>query len=243
MPNDVNGVSYPDLGKLTKADGDYTDIGQDGATWVWNFCKAETTTDCGETGTVVCQNNSGAIRSCGTLAGQTITAGTTGATPTPSDPTDGVTFYYGKGRSSSGCGRDRETTIYVTCDPNQATPTVVTKPNEVPAGTCQYYITMSAAAACKGGSGKPTGDKSSSDSPGGLSGGSIFLITISCCFVAYMLAGMGWKYHKYQATGVEMVPNIDFWREFPGLVKEGAMWTWGKITGNGSDAGTYDTVE
>jgi len=147
-PTTVGGVEYPDLPSLTQST-DYTDIGQDGSTWIWNFCKAETTTACGETGTVVCQNYSGATRSCGVLAAQTITAGSTGATPTPSDPTDGVTFYYGKGRSSSSCGRDRQTTIYVVCDPTATTPVVISKPNEVPAGTCQYHITMKAAAACK----------------------------------------------------------------------------------------------
>jgi hypothetical protein len=47
----------------------------------------------------------------------------------------------------------------------------------------------------------------------------------------YLLAGV--SYNKFKGeSGVELVPNISFWREFPGLVQDGFTFTIGKIRGN-----------
>jgi len=56
----------------------------------------------------------------------------------------------------------------------------------------------------------------------GLSGGSVFLIIFFCGFFVYFAAGIGWNaYHG--ATGVEMIPNVEFWKDLPFLVKDGFM--------------------
>lgn len=56
---------------------------------------------------------------------------------------------------------------------------------------------------------------------GGLSIGSILCIIFFCSTFLYIAIGMGIKYKKYDARGVDMIPNIDFWRELPGLMKDG----------------------
>jgi len=45
----------------------------------------------------------------------------------------------------------------------------------------------------------------------------------------YLAIGMVVKYNRYDARGVDMVPNIDFWREFPGLIRDGMRFTYEKL--------------
>lgn len=49
-----------------------------------------------------------------------------------------------------------------------------------------------------------------------------------------MAIGYAYMYRFKEARGVEAVPNIAFWRELPGLLKDGCVYTWGKIKGIGS---------
>ena len=63
------------------------------------------------------------------------------------------------------------------------------------------------------------------------SGGSIFLIIFFVGFFVYFVAGIIYKKKRYDAQGVDMVPNIDFWKELPFLVKDGVAYTIDKIRG------------
>ena len=38
-------------------------------------------------------------------------------------------------------------------------------------------------------------------------------------------------YKAKEARGVEAIPNIEFWRSLPGLIKDGCVFSWSKITG------------
>lgn len=51
---------------------------------------------------------------------------------------------------------------------------------------------------------------------GGLGVGWLFVILTISFFVAYLLAGIIYKSKVKGTTGTESVPNIDFWRVFPG---------------------------
>ncbi|XP_023024128.2 cation-dependent mannose-6-phosphate receptor [Leptinotarsa decemlineata] len=57
----------------------------------------------------------------------------------------------------------------------------------------------------------------------GLSGGSVFLIILIVLATVYFIGGALISYFIRGARGVEIVPNIDFWRNLPGLVKDGAI--------------------
>jgi len=152
-PTTVDGTEYPNLPSLTLPPGqDYKSIGQDGKSWTWNICSTETTIpNCGTPNTVVCHDiSNGAYRSCGTTDVQSISMGT------PSDRTNGVTFFYGGGRASYLCGRDRQTTIYCDCDLDYQTPTIVNIPYENPTNSCSYFIGMKAAGCCKKGGSEPS---------------------------------------------------------------------------------------
>jgi len=57
----------------------------------------------------------------------------------------------------------------------------------------------------------------------GLSTGSVLLILFFFAFGTYLLGGMMISYFFRGARGIEIIPNIDFWRSLPGLVKDGLI--------------------
>lgn len=65
----------------------------------------------------------------------------------------------------------------------------------------------------------------------GLSAGSILCILFFCSLAVYFIAGSIYRYQKKEARGIEMIPNIDFWRGLPSLVKDGMTFTYNKIYG------------
>ena len=95
-------------------------------------------------------------------------------------------------------------------------------------------------------------------SPEGLSLGSVLLIISFSFLIAYCVLGVIYKFKVKGTQGAESVPNIDLWREFPGLalffyfvdcskmsveicltflfvltgyVRAGCAFTWGKLRG------------
>jgi len=55
----------------------------------------------------------------------------------------------------------------------------------------------------------------------GLTWGWFFITALSITMSLYCGVGMVWKYKKLGVTGIETVPNIEFWRDLPGLIKDG----------------------
>ncbi|PIK61406.1 putative cation-dependent mannose-6-phosphate receptor-like [Apostichopus japonicus] len=58
---------------------------------------------------------------------------------------------------------------------------------------------------------------------GGLSFGSILCIIFSVLLVVYIAVGISFSVYKGK-SGVEMVPNLAFWKDFPFLVKDGCQY-------------------
>ena len=58
----------------------------------------------------------------------------------------------------------------------------------------------------------------------GLSAGSVILIIVACLVVVYVGGGMVYNWKFQQKTGIEMVPNIEFWKDLPSLVKDGFLY-------------------
>jgi len=77
----------------------------------------------------------------------------------------------------------------------------------------------------------------------GLSLGSILLITLLVIVVVYVVGGMAFQYRFREARGVDMVPNLEFWKTIPGLVKDGCIFTWAKIQARISDIPYFDYEE
>ena len=79
------------------------------------------------------------------------------------------------------------------------------------------YACRKAASGGGGGGGSGSGDGSS----GGLSGGDVFLLIFFLGGALYVGIGMLYNFKRHNATGMDLVPNIGFWRELPGLMKDG----------------------
>jgi len=96
-------------------------------------------------------------------------------------------------------------------------------------GSCIYDITMKSKHGC------PT---NAPGTIGGLSGGWVFVIIVLVGATVYLLVGILVKWKVMHAEpGPELIPNIDFWRELPGLLKDGCFFVKGKLTG-----GSYSSL-
>eukprot|EP00928_Gymnodinium_smaydae_P010415 TRINITY_DN13921_c0_g1_i1.p1 TRINITY_DN13921_c0_g1~~TRINITY_DN13921_c0_g1_i1.p1 ORF type:complete len:371 (-),score=65.95 TRINITY_DN13921_c0_g1_i1:63-1175(-) len=47
----------------------------------------------------------------------------------------------------------------------------------------------------------------------------------------YLVAGGGYKYHQMGARGLEVIPHVNFWMEYPNLVKDGIAYARYVVTG------------
>jgi len=190
-------------------------------TYFWNFCA-----------------NYAAQISCSTMpppasavqvssTDQCVNIGYTPATITDSasGPDKGVTITYVNNQDSrcKGGTIERTTVINVECAPGS--PTTLVGISEPPSQVCWYIIAMKSQHAC------PTGKGSIGGKAGGLSGGSVFLIIFFCGAAAYLLIGVVVKWRMGASPGVEMVPNIEFWRSLPGLIMDGFGFLRSKVTG------------
>jgi len=113
----------------------------------------------------------------------------------------------------------RTAKILFTCTGN-------TSPNFVVSeelNTCVFNLNLDAN--CGGGGNKPDG---------GLSGGWVFIIILIVLIPVYVAIGCVYKAKTKGTTGMESCPNIDFWRDLPGLVKDGFRFTFSKCRGGGS---------
>jgi len=82
-------------------------------------------------------------------------------------------------------------------------------------GDMSYIISFSGPAACGTGGGG-----------GGLSWGSLTLILGPIFIGLYIAAGYYYNYKYKELRGVEAVPQIEYWRELPGLVKDGCIFSY-----------------
>uniref|UniRef100_A0A6P7G7D8 Cation-dependent mannose-6-phosphate receptor-like n=1 Tax=Diabrotica virgifera virgifera TaxID=50390 RepID=A0A6P7G7D8_DIAVI len=77
----------------------------------------------------------------------------------------------------------------------------------------------------------------------GMSGGSVFLLIFFIVAGVYFVGGAALMYFIRGARGVEMIPNIDFWRNLPGLIKDGLIFLLSGCKPNFvTTAETYDRI-
>jgi len=168
--------------------------------------------------------NTGAanLGTCTTPPGGTQPASPVWELINPLIPAVGLRVTYANGDS---CGAGTPPTkigvINFYCDPTAGRGFVNGTVAEHP--TCSYTMNIVTSYACAGGAGGG-GSK-------GLSGGWVFIIILIVCLFVYIVAGCVYQRKKKGASGVESIPNIEFWRGLPGLVKEGFSFTWTKLRG------------
>jgi len=224
----VGGVNYNlDLG--TFAGKEYS-----GANIIWqyrlNLCETFAAQGCTQDGTPM-------------TAYQYNSDGTTGCTPIGNNPVytpltgsqKGLLIVMENAQCCTCKGNvNRKTTVTFQCDTvsnlNNVTVT------EVQGGAlCQYATVITHPNACGGGVGpNPPGKKTGG---GGLGFGWIFVIVLLSSSVAYLIGGfiINWKL-RGASPGVDALPQVELWKQVPGLVLDGFVFTKNKLmalTGRG----------
>ncbi|ESO96336.1 hypothetical protein LOTGIDRAFT_174858 [Lottia gigantea] len=123
---------------------------------------------------------------------------------------------------------ERQTFVTLKCDPSATTPTISAEGEQ---GAAQYYFTLTTNCACAG----TCASSSPSNEDEGISTGTILCILLLVGGFLYIALGMAFMRTRRQASGAEMIPNRNFWTAIPGLIKDGFMFTIGKIRGKKPD--------
>jgi len=243
----VNGVAATcsvggfDLSPMTLSNSDYTYPPPNEGTFYINICAVANGGGCISTaGVSSCQKaaNGGSYNN-GALAGMVL-----------SMQGSNVVVTYGQGQM---CGSTpRSTVITISCD--QSTSGTITG---ITTATCSqpYQVQMKSKYVCSGSGNSPssspkpkatpTASLSSGASPsaslsfgatppdgtpGGFNYGWIFVIIVLVSFVIYLIGGFVYKKKREGTQGfVESIPNVEFWKDLPFLVKDGCVFVFTKI--------------
>lgn len=60
-------------------------------------------------------------------------------------------------------------------------------------------------------------------------------------YFVYVVVGVIIKYVKFEGRGLDMVPNIDFWKDIPFLMRDGCVFVVQKVSMGKLCAG-YNTI-
>jgi len=197
-----------------------------------NVCNTVSSSDCLAKKGLLCQYEG--IQLTSMLAGWNVNTSGSGAVAKaygewslidPTDPAIGVvlTFTNGEVCFLSSTRLDRVAIMKFYCGTGQ--PETF---NIAEAPTCTFTLTYYSAAGC------PAADSGSS----GLSGGSLFLIIVVIVVPLYVVIGCIYKSKAQGTAGMESCPNIEFWRDLPGLIKDGF-----KFLAGGCKKGSGDSYD
>eukprot|EP00033_Pygsuia_biforma_P000248 GCRY01000308.1.p1 GENE.GCRY01000308.1~~GCRY01000308.1.p1 ORF type:complete len:254 (+),score=56.32 GCRY01000308.1:93-854(+) len=216
----IAGYDFESLIAANPYEGDCTDFSGDRFTGVFNFCSGVPEGGKCDDETAVCQRTLGNDHySLGSLTD----VGTAQVTDKDSLT---IEIPYNGGTVSSS-GTNRHSVVTLKC--KSGAKAGITSCGETP--KYQYNLVFEADEICNLGdssssssSGSNVPNKKKSDD-GGLSLGSVLLIIFFSCSFVYLAAGITFKVVKKGARGAEAIPNVEFWKDFPRLVKDGFMFT------------------
>jgi len=139
--------------------------------------------------------------------------------------TQTLAVQYTGGDSCPTYNNNRRITINFVCSISSAPPTYVGE------SQCLYTFNWISPSGC-GLSDPPADDEpGEGGSSGSLSGGDVFLIIFFIGGFLYVAIGVAYNYKFKGQTGVEMIPNLQFWKALPGLIKDGFTFTGQKFMG------------
>ncbi|XP_076437068.1 cation-dependent mannose-6-phosphate receptor-like [Babylonia areolata] len=99
--------------------------------------------------------------------------------------------------------------------------------------TLSYVMTLKSCYCCPG---------ASCQSGGGISVGSVLLIVFFSLLIVYVVAGVLYMKFVKKSEGKELIPNHSFWTALPGLVKDGALYTFRRVSSLCGRRGSYEKV-
>jgi len=108
----------------------------------------------------------------------------------------------------------RSVSIRYTCAPTYLPPTAGQPDPDV--NPPHYIIEFKGPAACAGAAG----------GSGGTSWGTLFCILFPVACATYVGAGYAYNYKYREMRGVDAVPQLEYWKQVPGLVKDGCKYSY-----------------
>jgi len=228
------GFGNVDLSGLNLNTGDYT--GADAKyNYKMNVCGLSNTADCMANAATICQWNKGGsyVASLGEWNGS----------PNPiwsyidkAKPELGVAVQFTNGDMCWRPGQPITRVVNVQFVCKQGFGTNKTFSIDEDSDTCIFTMQLTTDQAC------PPGPADA----GGLSGGSAFLIILLVVVILYVVGGCIYMRKRKGTQGMkESCPNNAFWFGLPGLVKDGCLFTFGKmrrgIKGGGGPP-SYDSL-
>jgi len=148
---------------------------------------------------------------------------------------DGVTLVYLGGDFCQRWGKGRASYLNLLCDPTLAGPGIVERALEEPSYPCVYSIYLKSQYACGRATQQEALNFEGIPLDGEQSGMKVnigwLVIFFICIFIfLYVIIGVAVKFKKYEARGIELVPNISFWVEVPFLFKDGCVFFANKVS-------------
>ena len=205
------GTSTYDLTRLQKNNYWHVYVSDKKWNWYMNVCKKVSDVGCTTAycdGNGVCQKEASGEERCFGCG----LANTIAVTAHPDGNDKGFVLRYTNGDAQDHKSRDAAIQFDCTTGSDSFQ---YTGENRISATEIEYDFTFGSKKAC------PTGI--------GSGGGWVFLLIVVIALIVYFGAGILYKRAQLGATGMECVPNIDFWRELPGLVKDGCIFFWEKM--------------
>jgi len=139
-----------------------------------------------------------------------------------------VQIQYSNGDTSDD-GVGREVIVVVNCDSTAGVldfdmfePAL---PSNPPPEVYTYTLTLKSSTLCAVAPPVVPPKSRPGASPDAISGGSVFLILFFIITFLYFLIGILYNKHYGKKTGIDVVPNIEFWKEVPSYLKEGIIFT------------------
>jgi len=149
----------------------------------------------------------------------------------PVPNTEGVLLMYANGQTCNGVSR--VTSIEIKCDSKAGTGTISQVDETV---SCRYTANMASKYACEGGSSGNDGkdDDKDKDKGGGFPWGWTIIGIFFGCVILYIIIGMAvkWKVYGAEPASLDIIPNVEFWKELPFLFYDGCKYTIRKVTMN-----------
>jgi len=224
-----------DLSGLNKPTGWYTNATSQ-YTYELNVCGVVQSSGCSTANGLLCQYNTAGGSFVSMLAGWNVVTSGSGNPAKPygewglidtSNPDAGVFLNFSNGASCymNAKNNDRVVLMKFFCQSGGGKPDTF---NLVEFPTCTFTVTYYSDAGCP----------LSSSGSGGISGGSVFLIMVAIALPLYILIGCIYKSKAQGTAGMESCPNIEFWRDLPGLIKDGF-----KFIAGGCKKGSGDSYD
>jgi len=220
--NCVPSNSTYDLSKLASKDSNYEFIDSENTTWLLNFCQVLVNTSliassgCGAGDCSACQidnsNPDDPNFSCIGKLPITYTTIEAGNVTNNTDTTKGVIAVYSGGKS---CQNKLPRTLTVTVLCGLGDGGLVNASEVGKSGSCLYGMQFNSSKLCGG---------------GGFDIGWIFVILVVSLAFIYLVVGSIFNWKTKGASGIQMIPNYEFWMELPGLLKDGFSFLLHKIS-------------